>query len=82
MKMQEVFPDSVYSSAIYTELSVPVFTFELQDSSEGDGELFKKTVDEAISQIADEGLQKDLVESVVNQERLSNILEAEEPGGM
>ena len=81
-KMQEVFPDSVYSSAIYTELSVPVFTFELQDSSEGDGELFKKTVDEAISQIADEGLQKDLVESVVNQERLSNILEAEEPGGI
>ena len=81
-KMQEVFPDSVYSVEINTALSTPVFTFSLQDTSEGDGELFKKTVDEAIAQIAEEGLQKDLVESVVNNERLSNILEAEEPGGI
>ena len=81
-KMEKEFPESSFGAEFDFELQNPAFTFTLQDAPEGEGEHFRTTIIEALDEIIENGLNKANIEAIVNQQKLSTILSAEEPGGI
>ena len=81
-RIQAEFPNAAYLSVVEDGTREPVFLFVLNGSSEGDGEKFKKAVDEELERIFEEGLPQDNVEGIVNRQRMADVLNAEEPGGI
>lgn len=81
-KVEEEFPDADFSVYMISDLDEPMVMFELNGSSEGDAETFKKAVNEGIAEMTDNGLDKELLEAALDMVKMQNALSQEQPGGI
>ena len=81
-KMMEEFPNAVLDVKMQGDLRLPVMTFRLRDAAKGDAEKFRRVLQEAIDETCREGLNKDLVDSIVRDQQIQTVLSAEQPGGI
>jgi Zn-dependent M16 (insulinase) family peptidase len=81
-KMMEEFPNAVLDVNVQRDLRLPVMTFLLRDAAKGDAEKFRRVLEDAVDEICREGLNKDLVDSIVRDQQIQTVLSAEQPGGI
>ena len=81
-KMMHEFPSSVFSVNLREEIRQPVLSFELRDAAKGDAEKFRRILKDSIDEICRDGLNKDLVDSLVRDQQIETVLSAEQPGGI
>ena len=81
-KMMEEFPNAVLDINIRNDIRLPVMTFQLRDAAKGDAEKFRQVLQDAIDEICRDGLNKDLVDSIVRNQQIETVLSAENPGGV
>ena len=81
-KMIEEFPNAVFSVGLNEQISQPFLYFLLRDAEKGDAERFRQVLQDAIDEICRDGLNKDLVDSLVRNQQIETVLTAENPGGI
>lgn len=81
--VEQAFPGASLDIGIMTELSKePMLYFILMGSNPGDGSVLHETVQQALEEVAEQGLDEELIQSVVDNQEISNALTAETPGSI
>ena len=80
--VKEEFPNAAFSAYVSENIDQPALLFELTGTNAGDGKLFRQLINEGIEQISKDGLDKDLVTSMVDSITMEFALTQEEPGGI
>ncbi len=80
--INEQFPNASFSVFVEENIDQPALMFELSGTNAGDGKLFRQLINEGIAQISKEGLDKDLVSSMVDSITMEFALMQEQPGGI
>ena len=80
--VKEQFPNASFSAEVVENIDQPAMLFELTGTNAGDGKLFRQLINEGIEEISKDGLDKDLVDSMVDNITMEFALMQEEPGGI
>lgn len=81
--MEKAFPGAVPEVGIMTQMSKePILYFVLTGSNPGDGAVLRETVQAALAEVAENGLDQEIIRSVVDNQEIEDALSAETPGGI
>ena len=80
--IKEQFPTASFSAYVMENIDQPALLFALNGTNAGDGKLFRQLINEGIEQISKDGLDKDLVDSMVDNITMEFALMQEQPGGI
>lgn len=69
-----VLPQAVFYASVDTTVPDPYIVFALEGANADDAEIFKETVDQTLAQIAEDGIDKDLIDAVIAEQEFSLLL--------